>query len=47
MQVSFELDKITKCAIYNTFSLLSGESVGGVLIRLSLIKQTIKDFNLM
>ena len=47
MEFSFELDKIKKRAIYNTFFLLSGEAVDGVLMRLLLIKQIIKDVNLM
>ena len=47
MKVSFELDKIAKCAIYNTFFFLSGGGVDGVLMRLSLVKQIIKDVNLM
>ena len=45
MEVSFEVDKIIKCAIYNTtFFILGGDDV---LMRLSLIKQIIKDVNLM
>ena len=46
MEVSFELDKIIrKCAIYNTVFFPSGDD--DVLMRLSLIKQIIKDVNLM
>ena len=45
MEVSFEVDKIIKCAIYNTaFFPLAGDDV---LMRLSLIKKIIKDANLM
>ena len=47
MQVSVELDKNIKCAIYNTVFFPSGGGVGDVLARLSLIKQIIKDVNLM
>ena len=45
MEVSFEIDKIIKCAIYNTVFFPSGGD--DVLMRLSLIKQIIKDVNLM
>ena len=46
MEVSFEVDKIIeKCAIYNTIFFPSGGD--DVLMRLSLIKQIIKDVNLM
>ena len=45
MEVSFEVDKIIKCAIYNTVFFPSGGD--DVLMRLSLIKQIIKDVNLM
>ena len=45
MEVSFELDKIIKCAIYNTIFFPSGGD--DVLMRLSLIKQFIKDVSLM
>ena len=47
MEVTFDVDKIVKCAIYNTFFFLSGGGVDGVLMRLLLIKQIIKDVNLM
>ena len=48
MEVSLEVDKIIKCAIYNTaFFFLSCGGVDDVLVRLSLIKQIIKDENLM
>ena len=47
MEVSFEVDKIIKCAIYNTVFFPSGGGVDDVLVRLSLIKQIIKDVNLM
>ena len=46
MEVSVEVDKIIKCAIYNTVFFPSGGGVD-VLVRLSLIKQIIKDVNLM
>ena len=47
MEVSVEVDKISKCAIYNTVFFPSGGGVDDVLVRLSLIKQIIKEFNLM
>ena len=47
MEVSFEVDKIIKCAIYNTVFFPSGGGVDDVLVRLLLIKQIIKDVNLM
>ena len=48
MEVSFEVDKTIKYAIYNTvFFLPSGGCVDGVLMRLSLIKQIINNVNLM
>ena len=47
MEVSFEIDKIIKCAIYNTDFFPSGGGVDDMLIRLSLIKQIIQDVNLM
>ena len=47
MEVSVEVDKIIKCAIYNTVFFPSGGGVDDVLVRLSLIKQIIKDVNLM
>ena len=45
MEVSFEVDKIIKCAIYNAVFFPSGGD--DVWMRLSLIKQIIKDANLM
>ena len=45
MEVSFEIDKIIKFVIYNTIFFPSGGN--GVLMRLSLIKQIIRDVNLM
>ena len=45
MEVSVEVDKIIKCAIYNTVFFPSGGD--DVLMRLSLIKQIIKDVNLI
>ena len=47
MEVSVEVDKISKCAIYNTVFFPSGGGVYDLLVRLSLIKQIIKDVNLM
>ena len=47
MEVSVEVDKIIKCAIYNTVFFPSGGGVDDVLMRLSLMKQSIKDVNLM
>ena len=47
MEVSVELDKIIKCAIYKKVFSPSGGGVDDVLVRLLLIKQTIKDDNLM
>ena len=47
MEVSFEVDKIIKYAIYTTVFFPSGVGVGDVLVRLSLITQIIKDVNLM
>ena len=47
MEVSVEVHKIIKCAIYNTVFFPSGGGVDEVLVRLSLIKQIIKNVNLM
>ena len=47
MEVSVKVDKIIKCAIYNTIFFLSGGGVDDVLVKLLLIKQIIKDVNLM
>ena len=47
MEVYVELDKIIKYAIYNTIFFRSDVGVDDVLVRLSLIKQIIKDVNLM
>ena len=47
MEGFFEVDKIIKYAIYNTVFFPSGGGVDDVLVRLSLIKQIIKDVNLM
>ena len=47
MEVSVEVDKIIKCVIYNTVFSPSGGDVDDVLVRLSLIKQIIKDFILI
>ena len=47
MEVSVEVDKIIKCAMDNTDFSPSAGGVDDVLVMLSLIKQIIKDFNLM
>ena len=47
MEVSVEVHKIIKCAIYNTVFFPSGGGVDDVLVKLSLIKQITKDVNLM
>ena len=47
MEVSVEGDKVIKCAIYNTVFFPSGGVVDDVLVRLSLIKQIIKDVSSM
>ena len=47
MEVSFEVDKITKCAIYNTVFFPSGRGVDDVLMMFSLMKHIIKDVNLL
>ena len=47
MEVSFEIDKIIKCAIYSTVFFPSGGGVDEWLMRLSLIKKIIKDVNSM
>ena len=47
MEVSIEVDKIIKCAVHNTVFFPSSGGVDDVLVRLSLIKQIIKDVNLM
>ena len=47
MEVSVEVEKIIKCAIYTTVFFPSGGGVDDVLVRLLLIKQMIKDVNLM
>ena len=44
---SVEVDKIIKCAIYDTGFLSSSGGVDDVLARLSLITQIVKDVNLM
>ena len=46
MEVSVEVDKIIKCAIYKFF-FPSGGGVDEMSVRLSLIKQIIKDVKLM
>ena len=45
MEVSFKLDNIIKCAIYNTVFFPSGGDY--VLMRLSLIKPIVKGVSLM
>ena len=46
MEVFVELQKIIKCAIYSII-FFSSEGVDDVLVSFSLIKELIKDFNLM
>ena len=47
MEVSVEVHKIIKCAIYSTVFFPLGGGVDGMLVRLLLIEQIIKDVNLM
>ena len=47
MEVSAEVDKIIKYAIYNTVFFPSGGGLDDVLVRFLLIKQIIKGVNLM
>ena len=47
MKVSAEVDKIIKCAIYNSAFFHSGGGVDDMLVKLSFIKQIIMDINLM
>ena len=47
MRVSVEVHKIIKCATYSLAFFPSGGGVDDVLVRLSLIKQIIKNVNLM
>ena len=47
MGASIDVDKIINCAIYNTVFFPSVGGVDDVLARLLLIKQIIKDVNLM
>ena len=47
MEVSVKVHKIIKCTIDSTVFFTSGGGVDDVLLRLSLIKQIIKDTNLM
>ena len=47
MEVFVVVDKIIKCAIYDTIFSPSGGVVDDMLVRLSLIKQIIKHINLM
>ena len=47
MEVSVEGDIIIKCAIYNTVFFPSRGGVDEVLVRLTLIKQAMKEVNLM
>ena len=47
MEVSVEVDKVIKCAIYNTVFFPLDGGVDGVLVRLPLIKQIIKNVNLI
>ena len=47
MEVSVDVHKIIKCAIYSTTFFPSGGNVNEVLVRLLLKEQIIKDVNLM
>ena len=47
MEVSVEVHKIIKCAIYSTIFFHSGGGVDDVLVRLLLMEQIIKDVSLM
>ena len=47
MEVSVEVHKIIKCAIYGTIFFHSGGGVDDVLVRLLLMEQIIKDVSLM
>ena len=47
MEVSVEVHKIIKCAIYSIIFFTSGGGVDDMLVRLPLIKQIIKDVTLM
>ena len=47
MEVSVQVDKIIKCAIYNTDFCFQVEVFDDILVRLLLIKQIIKDVNLI
>ena len=47
MEVSAEVRKIIKCAIYSIVFFPSGGGVDDVLVRLILIKEIIKDVTLM
>ena len=46
MEVSIEVHKVIKCAIYSTVFFPSGGGVEDVLVRLPLIEKIIKDVNL-
>ena len=47
MKVSAEVEKFIKCSIYNIVFFPSGVGVDDVVVTFSLIKQIIKDNNLM
>ena len=47
MEVSVEVHKIIKCAIYSIVFFPSGGGSNDVSVRFSLIEQIIKDVNLM
>ena len=47
MEISVEVDKIIKCAIYNTVFFPSGGGADDVLAKLLLIKQITNNANLM
>ena len=47
MEVSAQVDKIIKCAVYNTVFFPSGGGIDDLLVKLLLIKQIIEAVNLM
>ena len=47
MDVSVEVQKITKCTLYSTVFFTSGRRVEDVLVSLSSVEQITKDTNLM
>ena len=47
MEISFEVHKIIKCALYSTIFFPSDRCVDDVFVRLLLMEQIIKDVSLM